>query len=103
MYVDKNPYHLLSVLTMHGHCGHCRLKYQIEPSFFFGAMYVSYGVNVALGIVAFLVSYVLLNMSLRTSFITIIAAIIVLYPLILRVSRNIYINMFVSYKGSATK
>jgi hypothetical protein len=46
MYLDKNPLHLNKILKMHDNC-HCGLKYQIEPSFFYGAMYVSYGLNVA--------------------------------------------------------
>jgi hypothetical protein len=82
---------------MHEHCSHCNLKYQIEPSFFYGAMYVSYGLNVAIGIAAFIVSYVIFNSSIKTAFIAIIAALILTFPLVLRWSRNIYINMFVSY------
>jgi hypothetical protein len=39
MYVDKNPLHLGKVLKMNENCSHCGLKYQIEPSFFYGAMY----------------------------------------------------------------
>jgi len=97
MYTEKNPYHLGSVLKMNEHCSHCGLKYQIEPSFFYGAMYVSYGVNVGIGIGTFIVSYLMLKTSIQTSFIAIIAALILLYPLVLRWSRNIYINMFVSY------
>lgn len=97
MYLDKNPLHLKNLLKMNDHCSHCGLKYQIEPSFFYGAMYVSYGLNVAIGVAAFIVSFVILNCSLKTSFISIIAAIIVLFPLVLRWSRNIYINMFVSF------
>jgi uncharacterized protein (DUF983 family) len=97
MYVDQNPLHLMNVLKMNDHCSHCKLKYQIEPSFFYGAMYVSYGLNVAIGIVAFIVSFVFFKMSLKFSFIAIIASIVILYPLVLRWSRNIYINMFVSF------
>jgi uncharacterized protein (DUF983 family) len=89
--------HLTNILKMNENCSHCGLKYQIEPSFFYGAMYVSYGLNVAIGIAAFIVSYVLLNASLKVAFISIIAAIILSFPLVLRLSRNIYINMFVSY------
>ncbi|PWA03941.1 DUF983 domain-containing protein [Flavobacterium psychrotolerans] len=103
MYLDPNPLHLTQVLKMHDHCSHCNLKYQIEPSFFYGAMYVSYGLNVGVGIVAFIVSFVLLHLSLKTSFISIIAAVVLLYPFILRWSRNIYINMFVSYDPSFKK
>ena len=62
MYVDSNPYHLGKVLKMHENCSHCGLKYQIEPSFFYGAMYVSYGLNVAIGIASFVITFVFLKL-----------------------------------------
>lgn len=101
MYSDKNPLHLTKVLKMNDHCGHCGLKYQIEPSFFYGAMYVSYGLNVALGIAAFIVSFVFLGASIEQSFLAIVITLIVLFPFVLRLSRNLYINMFVSYDPKA--
>jgi uncharacterized protein (DUF983 family) len=97
MYLDKNPLHFNKILKMHENCSHCGLKYQIEPSFFYGAMYVSYGLNVATGIAAFIISFVLFGSSLKVAFIAIIVSLIVLFPFVLRWSRNIYINMFVSY------
>jgi uncharacterized protein (DUF983 family) len=101
MYLDKNPLHLSKVLKMNDNCSHCGLKYQIEPSFFYGAMYVSYGLNVAVGIAAFIISYVIFKSNLKVAFAAIIVALIILFPLILRLSRNIYINMFVSYDPEA--
>ncbi len=103
MYVDKNPYHLKNVLKMNENCSSCGLKYQIEPSFFYGAMYVSYGLNVALGIGTFVITSVMLHKSLKFSFISIILAILFLTPPVLRWSRNIYINMFVSYNANTKK
>ena len=97
MYLDKNPLHFSKLLKMNEKCSHCGLKYQIEPSFFYGAMYVSYGLNVALGIAAFIISFSILNTSLKVAFIAILASNIVLFPFVLRWSRNIYINMFVSF------
>ena len=97
MYLDKNPLHINKVLKMHEYCSHCGLKYQIEPSFFYGAMYVSYGLNVGIGIAAFIISFVIFGSSLKVAFISIIAALILSFPFVLRWSRNIYINMFVSY------
>jgi uncharacterized protein (DUF983 family) len=97
MYLDPNPLHLGKILKMNEKCSHCGLKYQIEPSFFYGAMYVSYGLNVAVGIAAFLLSYLVFASSLKVAFISIIAALVLLFPFVLRWSRNIYINMFVSY------
>jgi len=101
MYSDKNPLHLTKVLKMNENCSHCGLKYQIEPSFFYGAMYVSYGLNVAVGIAAFIVSFVFFGASIEQSFLTIIITLVVLFPFVLRLSRNIYINMFVSYDAKA--
>jgi uncharacterized protein (DUF983 family) len=103
MYLDQNPLNLSKVLKMHEKCSHCGLKYQIEPSFFYGAMYVSYGLNVGIGIIAFIVSYVIFNSNVKTAFISIIAALFITFPLVLRWSRNIYINMFVSYDSSFKK
>ncbi|WP_395049995.1 DUF983 domain-containing protein [Flavobacterium sp.] len=97
MYLDKNPLHFSKILKMNEKCSHCGLKYQIEPSFFYGAMYVSYGLNVALGVAAFIVSYLIFDSSIKTAFIAIIASNVVLFPLVLRWSRNIYINMFVAF------
>lgn len=98
MYVDKNPLHLSNILKMNDQCSHCGLKYQIEPSFFYGAMYVSYALNVAVGVAAFIISYVFLDSDIQTSFISIIAALILSFPFVLRLSRNIYINIFVTYE-----
>lgn len=102
MYLDKNPLHLTKVLKMNENCSHCGLKYQLEPSFFYGAMYVSYGLNVAIGIAAFIVSFVFFGTTIEQSFLTIVITLIVLFPFILRLARNLYINMFVSYNPNAS-
>ena len=103
MYLDKNPLHLGNVLKMNENCSHCGLKYQIEPSFFYGAMYVSYGLNVAVGVAAFIIAHVLVGLNLVNSFIAIIGTLVVSFPFVLRWARNIYINMFVSYDPNASK
>ncbi|HEU4495663.1 MAG TPA: DUF983 domain-containing protein [Flavobacterium sp.] len=97
MYVHKNPYKLSKVFVMHEHCGHCGVRYKIEPSFFFGAMYVSYGVGIAFGVAAFVISYFFLGTNLKTAFISIIAVLVAFMPIIMRISRNIWINMFLHY------
>ena len=97
MYEDKNPYHLSKLYTMHENCSHCGLQYQIEPSFFYGAMYVSYSLGVALAVAAFIVSFVFFSSSMMTGFIAIVVTLIVLMPVIMRLARNIWINMFISY------
>ena len=103
MYLDKNPLHFSKLLSMHEKCSHCDLTYQIEPSFFYGAMYVSYGLNVALSVAAFITSFVIFNSSIKEAFISIIIANIVLFPFVLRLARNIYINIFIKYRPEYNK
>ncbi|MEW5674980.1 DUF983 domain-containing protein [Flavobacterium enshiense] len=97
MYLDNNPYNMGSIFKMHETCSHCGTRYKIEPSFFYGAMYVSYGVGIAFGVAAFIISYLFIGTNLKTAFIAIIATLIVFMPVIMRLSRNIWINIFINY------
>ncbi len=97
MYVNKNPYVLSETLKMHERCSHCSTKYNIEPSFFYGSMYVSYGVGIAFAVAAFVISHEWFGASRSTAFISIVATLVVFLPVILRLSRNIWINMFMKY------
>ena len=103
MYKNPNPYAVTQLFEMHERCSHCNNKYKIEPSFFYGSMYVSYGVGIAFAVAAFVISYLFLNSTLTTAFIVIVATMIVLYPIIIRLSRNIWINFFMSYDKNLDK
>ena len=102
MYTDQNLLHVQNSLKMNEKCSHCGFKYMIEPGFFFGAMYVSYALNVAVGVAAFIIAY-LISESLKTAFIAIIITLLVLFPIVMRLSRSLYINMFVSYERDQKK
>jgi len=103
MYVHKNLYHPSKTLKMHPACPHCGTKYKIEPSFFYGAMYVSYAVGVAFAIAVFIITWFFIGTGLKTAFISIVAVLILLMPVIMRLSRNIWINFFIAYDKSAGK
>ncbi len=103
MYVNTNPYVISETMKMHDHCRNCGFKYKIEPNFFFGAMYVSYGLSVMVGVLIFLISHFMVAIGLINSFIAIFSGLIVLMPVITRFSRNIYINMFFNYNAKAGK
>jgi len=104
MYIKKNPYQFKHTLSMHERCNHCNTKYKIEPSFFYGAMYVSYGLGVAFAVATFVISYFFIGLDRLQSFIAIVAILIIALPIILRLSRNIWINFFFQYdKKKANK
>jgi uncharacterized protein (DUF983 family) len=103
MYKETNPYKLKYIQDMHERCSHCGTKYQIEPSFFYGAMYVSYGLGVAAAVATFIITYVFLDLEVMTAFLSIIGVLVVLMPILMRLSRNIWINLFFSYKPKSER
>lgn len=103
MYKEGNPYKLKYIHDMHERCSHCQTKYMIEPSFFYGAMYVSYGLGVAVAVAVFIITYVFLNLEVLISFISIVGVLILLMPILMRLSRNIWINLFFSYKPKSER
>ena len=54
VFESSNPYNLKKLTKMNSHCSACDFKYEREVGFFFGAMYVSYGINAAVFIALFL-------------------------------------------------
>ncbi len=103
MFKNKNPYILSQALSMHERCSNCKTKYKIEPSFFYGSMYVSYPVGIAFATVAFVISFFVFKASIHIVFISIIGTLILCMPIILRLSRNIWINFFMKYDKSLSK
>lgn len=97
MYKDPNPYHISQVVKMHERCSHCNTKYKIEPSFFYGAMYVSYPVGIVFGATAFLLAHYAFGLGLLASFFVIVVTMLAFLPIIIRLSRNIWINFFMHY------
>jgi len=97
MYTHQNPYLLTKTLKMNERCSHCNTKFKIEPSFFYGAMYVSYAVGVAIAVTAFIISYFFVGLGRLESFFVIVGALVLLMPIIQRLSRNIWVNFFFKY------
>ncbi|WP_366936884.1 DUF983 domain-containing protein [uncultured Tenacibaculum sp.] len=87
--------------TLHENCPKCNFKYMMEPSFFFGAMYVNYALAVALFVAIFIIAKVFIGLSILHSFIAIVIVSLILTPVTIRLSRIIWINLFVSYKKDA--
>ena len=101
--MNPNPYVPKQLFKMHERCSHCHTKYKIEPSFFYGSMYVSYAVGIAFAVAAFVISFLFVGASLKTAFIAIVATLVVFLPVIIRLSRNIWINLFIKYDKSWAK
>ncbi len=53
-FLEAHPYKLSNMNKVKEYCPKCGLKYSIEPAFYTGSMYVSYGVGIAVAVAAYL-------------------------------------------------
>ena len=88
---------------MHKRCPHCDKKYEIEPGFWWGAMYIGYMFSSAymlgtMGILVFLV-----GITVNQAFIWAIVGAVIVVPLFSRLSRAVWINIYVHYDANTKK
>jgi uncharacterized protein (DUF983 family) len=78
-------------------CSHCGLVYEMEQGFWYGAMYVSYGLGVIIAIpVMLIISYLTMLEIYEITFI-IFLILLLLMPLLFRYSRIIWLHIFIRY------
>ncbi len=97
-YLSNKAYDLKMFDKAHTNCSHCNHKFEIENGFFYGAMYVSYGIAVAIAVSLFMATYVLFpEIPYYYYIIIIIVGLVVSMPVSFRMSRLIWMNLFSSY------
>lgn len=103
MYKSKNPYNLSKMMQMEQRCPVCDQNLEPEPSFYYGAMYVSYAYTVAM----FVAVYVIFGRWMGWSRWPVIGALTVALflcaPALFRLSRNTWANFFIKYDKDAAK
>ncbi len=100
MYVNSNPYKIFEIFDMDEKCSNCGKKYKIEPYFFYVSGYVTFAVSLIFAALAFGMSYGIFSLSLNSTAAIIIATLLGLSPIIMRLSRNIWLNIFIHYDAS---
>lgn len=97
-FITNNPYDLKKFDKMNHRCPVCNENFERETGFYYGAMYVSYGLTVAFGVGLFLLMSVLMGFDAITYLITFAILQVLLMPLFYRTARLVWINIFVRYK-----
>lgn len=104
MFEESNPYVLGKLTKMHKTCPTCGADFVKEPGFYFGAAYVSYALTVALWVAVLVAMYTFDALGWITfSFLenpwtfisTAIATLMLSLPYVYRLSRSIWIGIFV--------
>ncbi len=100
-FLEANPYNLGNFNKVKSNCPKCDLKYSIEPSFYTGSMYVSYGVGIAVAVAVYVVTLIFrLNLTMLPLFFSIVGVLVLLMPYIAAISKSIWANMFFKYDKS---
>lgn len=93
----NNPYNLKKFDEMNPRCPCCDERFEREPGYYTGALYVSYAYYTALIVTSFMVFEVLFEWDLTYFLTVLISLIILLTPPVFRLARLTWINFFISY------
>lgn len=82
----------LRIPVMEQTCSHCDYRFEKEPGYFLGAMYISYG----LGVLQLIIAYVIISawVSLPVLFLSLFAVLLVCSLWNFRLARIIWIHLF---------
>jgi endogenous inhibitor of DNA gyrase (YacG/DUF329 family) len=105
LFISPNPYKLSTNLKMHLNCPECGQPTEIEVGFYYGTGYVSYALSVAYMVSFFVAWYVLIGFNIYDNKIfwclgCDIVSIILIQPLLMRLSRSIWLSWFVKYNAN---
>lgn len=93
-----------SLFKMHSNCPHCQQSFEPEPGFYFGAMFVSYAINTALFIAAWVALTILYPDYTLSMLLGLLTAVVILaLPLTYRLSRSIWLAIFVRFDPQASQ
>lgn len=104
LFINKNPFKLKFLTSMHPRCPVCNLLTEPEPGFYYGAMYCSYGFGVLVFAINFIIIELYLHLPSEYFIIINTLSLLILWPVIFRYARVLYLYIFVRYdKNAAAK
>ena len=101
----SKTYNLGSFSKMNDECPVCKESFEPEPGFYFGAMFVSYAINVAIMVAVWVASNVLIKEEVGVWWLVLASVVtgLVLTPVTFRWARLVWINMFVKYDPNSAR
>ncbi len=103
MFINKSIFPLNHVLDMPEHCKECGLKMEPETGFYFGTGYVSYAISLILFFINLVWYWLIFGIHINDNsvlyyLITSISIVIFCQPWIMRISRVIYLSIYVNIR-----
>jgi hypothetical protein len=102
LFKQKNPYRLKDLMKMNDTCPVCGQSTDMEPGFYYGTSYVSYALAIAVSVATLIAWWVLIGFSLHDNRFfwwmgTNAVILIVIQPVLMRLSRTIWLSFFIRY------
>ena len=102
LFKQKNPYKLNELMKMNDPCTVCGQSTDMEPGFYYGTSYVSYGLAIAVSTATLIAWWIVIGFSLNDNrffwWIGFNAVfLIAIQPLLMRLSRTIWLSFFILY------
>lgn len=83
---------------MHDRCEVCGQTFMPEPSFYMGAMFVSYGLQIGLFVISFfLIRNLVPNATLELYMGVMVGLVLITLPVVYRLSRSIWIHLMIRF------
>jgi len=106
LFSQPNPYNFSKMMDMPEHCPVCGQKFELQTGFYFGTGYVGYALSVLFSVATVIIWSLTLGISIKDNSIfwwlgVNAALLLLLQPVLQRLSRSIWIAFFVRYDSNA--
>ena len=103
-FLVAHPYRLSNMNKVKKECPKCNLKYHIEPSFYTGSMYVSYGVGIAVAFAVYVLTLLFgLDFGPTGIMLSIVGTLLFATPYVGAISKSIWAHLFLKYDPEIAK
>lgn len=93
----RSPLYKLKFYDMYENCPVCGLKYEQEPGFWYGAMYMGYTFSSGALLIVMLITLLVLKWEISWVIGTVLVTAVIGFTFNTRLSRSAWLNMMVSY------
>jgi hypothetical protein len=108
MFTQRNPWKLKGLMKMPENCPECGQPYELEVGFWYGTGYISYGLSLLVSVATLIAWWLLIGISTQDNRFfwwmgTNSVLLILLQPWLMRISRVVYLYIFVKYSPDYKK
>lgn len=93
-----SPFNISKPLDMNRRCEACDLNFEPEPGYYFGAMFISYGISAVLFLTIAALLYFIFHLEVNSILAWIVFIGAICFLKILRLSRSVWIHIMSRYE-----